>query len=267
MKKIASILPIILISACTLSPGMDFEEQSKWLNNNERFVFVGEGSQRIKVNIKTITISDKDIYKKDKVYKIGNGDQLNITIWGLPELFPVKVSDSEQSLRVVGADGKIFFPYIGETLAAGLSESELRISIESKLKNYFNNPQVDVSVAGFKSKKVYLLGEFQKKGTLPITNIPLTLSDAIGEMNGFNQNTSNPEELYIIRNSGSFPVIYNLDFSSPSSFIIAQNFYLSDKDIVYVNSSGTTQWNRVISQFFPFSSFLNSVDNLLNDDS
>ena len=38
-----------------------------------------------------------------------------------------------------------------------------------------------------------------------------------------------------------------------------------NNDIVYVNASGTARWNKVISQFFPFSSFLNSIDNLTND--
>ena len=41
--------------------------------------------------------------------------------------------------------------------------------------------------------------------------------------------------------------------------------YLKDNDVIYVNAKGTTRWNRVISQFFPFSSFLNSVDNLTTD--
>ena len=50
--------------------------------------------------------------------------------------------------------------------------------------------------------------------------------------------------------------------SSPAGFIAAGNFYLSDNDVVYVNAKGTARWNRVISQFFPFSSLLNSLDNL-----
>ena len=53
--------------------------------------------------------------------------------------------------------------------------------------------------------------------------------------------------------------------SSPSAFLIASEFYLMSGDIVYVNANGTTQWNRVISQFFPFSSFINNIDNLIED--
>ena len=60
--------------------------------------------------------------------------------------------------------------------------------------------------------------------------------------------------------------IFSVDMSSPAGFIGAGNFYLSDNDIIYVNAKGTARWNRVISQFFPFSSFLNSINNLTSGD-
>jgi polysaccharide export outer membrane protein len=72
--------------------------------------------------------------------------------------------------------------------------------------------------------------------------------------------------VFVIRQiPGQDPQIFRVDLSSPSGFLSAGNFYLTDNDIVYVNAKGTTRWNRVISQFFPFSSFLNSIDNLVDD--
>ena len=65
--------------------------------------------------------------------------------------------------------------------------------------------------------------------------------------------------------NGESPRIFRANLSSPSGFLNSANFYLQDNDIVYVNAKGTTRWNRVISQFFPFSSFLNTVDNLTSD--
>ena len=47
---------------------------------------------------------------------------------------------------------------------------------------------------------------------------------------------------------------------------LMQATYLKNEDIIYVNAKGTTRWNRVISQFFPFSTFLNSIDNLVNSE-
>ena len=62
-----------------------------------------------------------------------------------------------------------------------------------------------------------------------------------------------------------FLAFFRADFSSPATFLNASSFYLASQDIIYVNANGTARWNRVISQFFPFSSFLNSVDNLVQN--
>ena len=100
-----------------------------------------------------------------------------------------------------------------------------------------------------------------------IKETPLSLSDALGEVQGLSTTTSDASDVYVIRqiNENMEPKIFRADMSSPSAFLIASEFYLMSGDIVYVNANGTTQWNRVISQFFPFSSFINSIDNLIED--
>ena len=116
-------------------------------------------------------------------------------------------------------------------------------------------------------KQAFILGEVTKPLKINLTDIPVSLSDAIGESFGLNINTASGSEVYIIRQKDidGNPKIFYADLKSPSGFIDAGNFYLLNNDIVYVNSSGTTRWNRVVSQFFPFSTFLNSVDNLTSD--
>ena len=60
-------------------------------------------------------------------------------------------------------------------------------------------------------------------------------------------------------------MIFYANLKTPSGFLEAGNFFLINNDIVYVNSSSTARWNKVISQFFPFSTFLNSIDKLTSD--
>jgi len=141
-------------------------------------------------------------------------------------------------------------------------------SLLIQLSKFFNDPQLDVSIARFESQKVYVLGEVTVPKKINITETPLSLADALGQVSGLSTTTSSASEVFVIRQASkrnSEAQIFQADLSSPAGFLIAGEFYLAPQDIVYVNANGTTQWNRVISQFFPFSTFLNSIDNLTDN--
>lgn len=259
---------LLFFSACSLSPGMHMSKNSNWLND-ESFVYIEELDARIQIeNINNDLIANKKLIQNN-VYKIGTGDQLAITVWGLQDIFPVFSSASaEQNLRRVDSNGNIFFPYVGIIQAENKTQDQLRADLTAGMSKFFNEPQLDISIAGFNSQKVYLLGEVTTPLKINITDRPLSLADALGEAKGLNTNTSSGSEVFIIRQSNKNdinPSIYRADLSSPSGFLLAGEFYLVNNDIIYVNAKGTTRWNRVISQFFPFSSFLNSIDNLTTD--
>jgi polysaccharide export outer membrane protein len=265
MKKTKNIITFLIaffVSSCSLSPGMHMGIDGS--SNGKNFVYI-ESLER-KIEIKNISNFARKTNLSFDPYRIGNGDQISITVWGLPDIFPISNINPDQNLRRVDSNGNIYFPYVGEIKANSKTQNELRDLLSNKLEKYFNSPQLDVSIARFNSQKVYLLGEVLRPSKINITDIPITLADAIGEVKGLNNNTSNGSEVFIIRQSlGGEPMILIADLSSPSGFLDAGRFYLEDNDIVYVNAKGTTRWNRVISQFFPFSSFLNSIDNLIQD--
>ena len=261
------LLSLFFITSCsTFSPGMNMDTDKSWLDSNNDFVIIGDDSNS-KILIESI---DKSIiselsYIGEKPYKIGIGDKLSIVVWGLPKVFPQTNLSQDMSLRVVNTDGTIFFPYVGSIIAVGKTQVDLREELTSKLASFFNEPQLDVTIAKFESQRVYLLGEVTQPQKLPITETPLSLADALGLVKGLNTNTSAADQVFVIRQVDEKlgkPRIFRADLSSPANFILASEFYLYPQDIIYVNAKGTTRWNRVISQFFPFSSFLNSVDNL-----
>ena len=240
------------------------ETDSSWLDES-KYVYIDS----IKKNVKLTNISEtKDFsFINNYSYKIGVGDQIAVTIWGLQDIFPINNISADQNLRRVDANGNIFFPYVGLIKATGKTQDELRMDLATGLSEYFTDPQVDVTIARFNSQQVYVLGEVTRPIKINITDVPISLSNAIGESFSLNTNTAEASEVFIIRqgNTGDNPLIFHADLKNPSSFIEAGNFYLFHNDIVYVNSSGTARWNKVISQFFPFSSFLNSVDRLISN--
>jgi len=265
MKKTLSLIFVLtFIVGCSLSPGMHMETKSSWLSESK---YVSIESFDNPIELISISKASDISYERNHIYKIGIGDQIAVTVWGLPEIFPVTNISPDQNLRRVDANGNIFFPYVGLIHAEGTTQDELRDKVTNSLSEFFTDPQVDVTIARFNSQQIFVLGEVTKPKKLNITDIPISLSKAIGESFGLNTNTASASEVFIIRQSklNEEPLIFHADLKNPSSFIEAGNFYLKNNDIVYVNASGTTRWNKVISQFFPFSSFLRSIDDLTSD--
>jgi len=260
-NKIIILTLSLILASCSLTPGMHMITKKSIGSSEEKIYIESLNSEIIIENISKFQNINDDMGKS---YRVGNGDQISITVWGLPEIFPISNITPDQNLRRVDSNGNIYFPYVGVIKASEKTQNELRNDLSDSLSKYFTNPQLDVSIARFNSQKVYLLGEVTSPQKLNITDIPISLADALGEVKGLSTNTASGSEVFIIRQgaNGNSPRIFKANLSSPAGFLDAGKFYLADNDIVYVNAKGTTRWNRVISQFFPFSTFLNSIDNL-----
>ena len=109
-----------------------------------------------------------------------------------------------------------------------------------------------IRVGGLDSSRVYVLGEVTAPKPVPMRYGKLTLNEALGEAIGVSQITSDPSQIYVLRNEkGDQPEIYHLNASTPYNYILAEGFQLRPRDVVYVDPAPIVRWNRVISMLLP----------------
>jgi len=112
--------------------------------------------------------------------------------------------------------------------------------------------------------KVYVLGEFGKVAPVPIIDQGLSLAQVIGESAGLNSNTANAAKIYVVRDQPEYQRtnIYYVDMQALTSFPLTSRFEMLPNDIVYVDPTGLTRWNRVISALLPSTSAIRSFSTL-----
>ena len=329
------------LQGCAIAPGMTMDEPAE----------LPEGQV---VRVQTLTLdllNELEARRETRIrevaeefgfqrteYLIGQGDVIQVIVWDHPELtIPAgSFRDAETSGQQVGEDGYMYYPYVGMIKAEGMNVAALRDVLTERLSRYIQNPQLDVRVVGFRSQRVYVVGEVNTPGVLPLNDLPMTIADAIslsggltpsawksgvniardgkvyeidlralydfadssqnlmlkhgdivnvldrsqqkvfmmgevrtpgaveiingeltlsaalGEVGGFNQNTANPSAIYVIRGTDSEnPRIFHLDAEFATGMLLAERFDMQAQDVVFVDTAGISQWNRVVSQLLP----------------
>lgn len=183
-------------------------------------------------------------------YRVGPGDILGITVWNHPELtvngtpgLPAGTDAGSGAVasgapgaavnpdgQRVAADGTIYFPTVGRVNVAGKTTEQISSLLMNRLGSYAVKPQLDVRVIQFRSQQVYMAGQLKNPGSLPITDMKLTVIDAITRSGGAVAD-ADLQRVQLTRNGKSYvlDVQRTLDHGD-----ISQNVVLQAGDIVYV---------------------------------
>lgn len=90
-------------------------------------------------------------------------------------------------------------------------------------------------------QKVFVLGAVSRPQTQLIHKGRLTLAEAISDAGGFDEQNANATEVYVVRGDSRDPRIFHLDARSPGALILADEFRLAARDVVYVETAGQTR--------------------------
>jgi protein involved in polysaccharide export with SLBB domain len=172
-------------------------------------------------------------------YRITVGDELEVKSFYNPEL------DEKVAVR---PDGKISLPLIQEIVAAGKTPEELANELTQKYSAELRQPQVSVLMRTFAGQRVYVAGEVNKAGLIPLAG-PLTVLQAVAASEGFT-GEARLDEVYVIRRGeGNRPTVAKVDLKAAIHGDVSQDILLTPFDVVYVPRSRIANVNRWVDQY------------------
>lgn len=209
-KTVLPLLLLMLFASCSL-PGLQFKGPVR-VRTGQRLAYVihpispkllaREAARRHAVAIGQPNPALARAIR-DYAYHVGPHDVLAIVVWGHPEFLatgstfthslpttlapgasPAPVQPTQTHDFTVHADGDLYFPYVGPIHVSGLTVTAIRRLLVRKLHTILMDPEVNVEVVGFHSKTYELAGAIVRPGLYPITNVPITVSQAIAGAGG-----------------------------------------------------------------------------------
>lgn len=107
---------------------------------------------------------------ESSTYTLGPNDIIEVAVMRHPEVsgqFPIN------------AEGKIQYNFVGDVVVSALTKEQAKDVIANRLTEYIINPEVTVTVTGYNSKIVYVVGEVGAPGKIYMRGDTITAREAL----------------------------------------------------------------------------------------
>ncbi len=172
-------------------------------------------------------------------YKIGVGDVIQYTSTNMSPVtmdptsgLPIPADPVSRSFMVQD-DGSISIPDIGRVHIAGLSIDDAESDIYQMLSRSQAQPSFSIEISGFKSQYVRIDGAVRLPGAVPITLVPITLSDALVAVGGAIAIDTDSTVIRLSRDGASYTIPMSAYLTSPQ----VQSITMKDGDTIVVDTS------------------------------
>ena len=156
-------------------------------------------------------------------YQIGPEDVLDISVW----------KNAELSRKVpVRPDGKISLPLVNDIQAAGLTPTQLRQQLATKLAEFGPAPEVSVVVAEVQSNQVAVVGAVKTPNRFTLRS-PATVLEMIALAGGLTE-FANKERIVVLRTNGSATTRIPFNYRKVADGNDQENFLVKPGDIIVV---------------------------------
>ncbi len=162
---------------------------------------------------------------------ISTGDTLDVTIWDSQDnsllTNPGQRFTQIQGVEVDG-NGSIFLPYVNKVGVRGLSASEARAKIQSRLEPIVPSAQVQVSLQQGRDNSVDVVGGVSKPGSYPMPSRNYKVLNVLADAGGIPNTLRNPR-VRLIRGTTTYEISAEDLFANG-----ARNALLLPRDTVVV---------------------------------
>lgn len=161
-------------------------------------------------------------------YILGPGDVIKVTVYDNDDLL---------TLTRISDDGFIIMPLLGQVKVQDLTVSSASEHIARLLADgYIINPQVNIFVQEFRSKKVIILGQINKPGLIEMSG-PASFLEIISKAGGLADDFG--ETATIKRKNDGEDDVITVDLRSlVEGGDLNQNIPVRDGDTIYISKAG-----------------------------
>ena len=243
MRILIYLVVAILLNSCVNTPGINKNPKKQ----NPKKIIIENSINEIEINIVSLNnLTDsqiefynkkniqnfdneiekfKDVYNYKYSYILGTSDTVNINLSDVDDL---------NGIFIIDQDGKIDLPFVGKVKIDNLSLDQAQQVLLDKMKEYYKNPDLQITIDEYNSSKAYIVGAVRNQTTINLNQEPIKLIEAAIDA-GFNPSSGDKNfgTKGILRRGSK---VYNINLENAfKNSDKKENFFLKKDDVIFID--------------------------------
>lgn len=228
----------------------------------------------------------KKANKPSAVVRIAKNNSADVTVVGevVNSTRMPLTGKAERVLDAIAAAGGSKHPSSRVTIQLSRQGQSIEMPFDEVVKDPRQNivlQRGDVVSVSYQTKSFTALGAVAKNDEISFETSGISLMQALARAGGLNDNRADARGVFIFRHepigvlsqeqraalpmqmqyNRMVPVVYRLNLKDPVNYIVAQNFAIKDKDLLYVSNAPAVEFRKFVNLLAQGMYIINTVDN------